>query len=1231
MQVHSENARTLALGLVLSVVSLVWWPVSAYPDYPALEGRGLVGFSGTIEVVGDDDVTACAARGSGYSWGHEGPQECGPVTRFVNDFPISRGWCANFPLDPDCRTTRPVLYCPFGGTLSDTTCINTPPCQDGEQRDPVTGACGAPPKNRGSCGGGFGGRPDCPECCAGNPVNAGTGSKVQVESVYSSPAGTLLEKLTYNSQTINDQFPMATGAYGKGWKGNYQRNLNGIGAVRAERPSGQVLTFQAPPSGNAYVADADVADRLERLTDASGALTGWKYVAAADDSAELYGPTGQLLSITSRAGLTTTFTYSTGTTPLQIAPTTGLLIAVTDALGRSLNYAYDSQQRVVAMTDPAGGNYGFAYDASGNLVSITFPDTMVRAFTYNEGAFTQGTALLNALTGITDENATRFATFAYDTQGRAVSSEHAGGADRVTVDYPSSSARTLTDTLGVPRSYGIANVLGVFKNTGITGAPCPSCGPAARTFDANGNVASKTDWNGNVTSYSYDLTRNLPTSRAEAAGTPQARTISTQWHPSFRLPAKVAEPLRITTYVYNGDGGVQCGFEADGVALVPGVLCSKTIQPTSDATGAAGFGATPMGTARTWTYSYNANGSVLTMDGPRTDASDVTTTTYYSNTDADTGKRGNVATISNALGHTTSITAYNTHGQPLTIVDPNGMITTLAYDARQRLTSRNVGGEATTYAYDGVGQLTRVTLPDGSFLSYSYDAAHRLTGIADNLGNRIAYALDAMGNRTQEQVLDPANVLAQTRSRVFSNLNRLAQELGAQSQTTQYAYDNQGNVTSVTDPLNHATSNQYDALNRLIRITDPNLGQTQYAYNGIDQLVSVTDPRNLPTTYSYDGLSNLNSQLSPDTGTTTNTYDAAGNLLTQTDAKGQVTTYTYDALNRVASVIFFDGSKQNYAYDLNANGVGRLTSITELDPAQQVTSVIAYAYDLHGRPVSDTRTLNGVQYTLGYTYDSFGRLSGMTYPTGRTVSYLFDGLGRISQIDTTPLGGSARVVANSIAYQPFGGVSGYVLGNGQTYTRGFDLDGRIAAYNLGSQAFAIGYDSASRISFITESANPSNTNTYSYDSLDRLIGAALPNLPFAYGYDAVGNRTSRTVGSSTDSYVYSATSNQVSSITPQGGAARNFGFDANGSTTNDGINQYAYDARGRMVQSTGALGVTSYQVNALGQRVRKTNATEDRVYVYDIRGHLIAESDSAGVSKREYFYLGDIPVAVVVQ
>jgi YD repeat-containing protein len=197
------------------------------------------------------------------------------------------------------------------------------------------------------------------------------------------------------------------------------------------------------------------------------------------------------------------------------------------------------------------------------------------------------------------------------------------------------------------------------------------------------------------------------------------------------------------------------------------------------------------------------------------------------------------------------------------------------------------------------------------------------------------------------------------------------------------------------------------------------------------------------------------------------------------------------------------------------------------------------------------------------------------------------------------------------------------MGNGQSYARAIDLDGRIASYSLGAKTFAIGYDAASRIAFVSDLAVPANSNTYSYDAVDRLTGAVTPGTPYAYTYDAVGNRTSRTAGSSTEAYTYSGASNRIATVGP-----RSFAFDPNGSTTGDGNNTYAYDARGRMVQATSSLGTTSYKVNALGQRMRKSNSLGDTVYHYDTNGRLIAESDPGGALKRELLYLGDLPVYV---
>jgi YD repeat-containing protein len=307
--------------------------------------------------------------------------------------------------------------------------------------------------------------------------------------------------------------------------------------------------------------------------------------------------------------------------------------------------------------------------------------------------------------------------------------------------------------------------------------------------------------------YGYDLARNLETKRVEgltssavctsALSSPPApttanpvRTTQTQWHSYWRLPIKVAEPNKRTTYIYNGDSYngnvVTCApvgatvLNITGGTRPIGVLCRQIEESTTDATGSQGFSATVAGTPRISNWTYDTYGQVLTADGPRTDITDTTTYTYHPANDPVLGKRGNLATVTNPLGHVTQIPDYDANGRPLTIIDANNVTTTLLYDLRGRLTSKTVGGEVTNYQYDAVGQLTKVTLPDSSYINYTYDAAHRLTDIADNLGNTIHYTLDAMGNRTQEDIKDPQGTLSQQTTRVYDALNRLQTLTGAQ-------------------------------------------------------------------------------------------------------------------------------------------------------------------------------------------------------------------------------------------------------------------------------------------------------------------------------------------------------------------------------------------------------------------------------------------------------------------
>jgi YD repeat-containing protein len=560
----------------------------------------------------------------------------------------------------------------------------------------------------------------------------------------------------------NSQNTVVTGTLGTAWHHNYERTLttglfiNSDQLVYMGRHDGTLYVFTV--NGMTYTSqDANITDQLSALLGDRGNLIGWKYTIATDDTTEIYDLTGTLKSIRDRAGMIQTLTYSDLTTSVAVATTAGLLIRVTDAYGHQLNFTYDSSSRIKSMTDPAGGQYLYSYDANNNLASITYPEAKTKTYLYNEAAYTGGTSLPNALTGIIDEKGIRYASYYYNAQGKAYKEQHAGGVDQYQLSYsPDSRSTTITDPLGTARTTTFATVLGAIKSIGQSQPGGAGCGAAssALTYDANGNIQSRTDFNGSVTTYSYDLARNLETSRVEGAGTVQARIVTTSWHATYRLPTAIAEPKRKTLLAYDAAGN----------------LLTKTVQATADATGVQGMSAAAVGVARTWTYTYNNVGQVLTATGPRTDAADVTAYAY----DA----QGNLSTLTNAAGQATTLSNYDANGRAGRITDPNGLATDLTYSPRGWLTSRNVGGEATSYSYDGAGQLTLVTLPDASTLAYGYDDAHRLTRIADSAGNSVAYTLDAIGNRVSEKVTDPDGVLARETTRVYDTLNRLQQITG---------------------------------------------------------------------------------------------------------------------------------------------------------------------------------------------------------------------------------------------------------------------------------------------------------------------------------------------------------------------------------------------------------------------------------------------------------------------
>lgn len=368
----------------------------------------------------------------------------------------------------------------------------------------------------------------------GDPVNAATGNKFEVQTDYVGVGPLpLVFRRTYNSLYQTNLNP-SIGTLGNGWRSFYSRSVslttkNGNTIAVVARPDGKNYPFTR--TNGAWVGSGDVTATLVSVNDANNNVIGWIYTLP-NDNVETYDANGRLLGIANRAGLVQTLLYDAN----------GRLASIMDPFGRTLQFAYDMQNRLVTLTGPAGQAFAYGYDSNSNLVSVTYPDGTTRQYRYEDSRFP------TALTGLIDENGTRFATWSYDGQERAVSSTLAGGAANVSITYNSDGSISDTDALGTTRTRTFTVFNSRAKLTGIT-VRCPTCATVlnAISYDANGLVASRTDFNGNVTTYTHDAKGRL-TSLTRAAGTPLAQTTLIDWHPQFHLPTVITTSTHVTHF-----------------------------------------------------------------------------------------------------------------------------------------------------------------------------------------------------------------------------------------------------------------------------------------------------------------------------------------------------------------------------------------------------------------------------------------------------------------------------------------------------------------------------------------------------------------------------------------------------------------------------------------------------------------------------------------------------------
>jgi RHS repeat-associated protein len=934
-----------------------------------------------------------------------------------------------------------------------------------------------------------------------DPINTSSGNATYEFVDFSLPGKGLPVTFT---RTYNSQAAAVSGFLGRGWRCEYQTNLEFPSAseVTFVASDGRRETFLASGNGE-YTSPAGVTERLHENQDGSFTLTHL------DQSALEFDPGGRLAALVDRYGNATTFTYDTsgrlatvtgaGGRSLSLTYSYAYLTQVEDNAGRTVSFTYDTGGDLVAVTDPNGHTTTYAYDAAHQLVSISEPEPSAAPFVTNTYLNGQVTMQVDALGNET--------ALAYDLLAHETAVTDARGYTSVDVWDAGYRITSHTDPLGHSTSV-------VYNSAGLPASITDQNGHVTTyQYDSLGNPTSTVDPLGRETTAAYDTANGNPLWSEDAAG----RRTTYLWDPTGIFLNSVVSPVGTTSFTYNPDGSLATLTDANGHTSQYGYSSYGDLISTTDPLGqvmayeydqAGRLVAQEDANSSRVEYIYDAKGNVVTVKDPLAEADPLD----RHQIDAVYDDNDNVVEIEDANGNTTAfvyddmnrvtqvqnallgltVSTYDANHNLANLEDPRGSLTTFAYDECDRLeTVTDALGEVTEYGYDPVGNLTTIAFPNGNVTSFQYTA--------DDLLSVVSYASEST---TWSSSYNPTDTVSQVEKNdgktwlfTYDAGNRL---LVASDENNPYlgplavewTYDDVSNVTAIDVGTANVVALSYDATDLVATLTDGG-GQTSLTHDDGGRLTGIATPEGSTRSFTYDPAGRV-TEVENVTGSGTQTFaythDANGNILSENS-----TTYTYDALDRLSS--WYDvgsGVTTTYAYDAagNLTGVhenGVPTESYTFNAGNEITNA-GYAYDANGNLTADgtyTYTYDAAnqlievkqgQTTLAsMTYDYAGRRTSLATAAGTTYFHWASGL-LVAESD-----GNGDITA-TYAYSPEGGLISMTRGE-ETYQTNARGDVVSLTDDTGMVVNTYSYDPWGDVLFASETVtNPMRYAGYYYDS-----------------------------------------------------------------------------------------------------------------------------------------------------
>jgi YD repeat-containing protein len=419
-------------------------------------------------------------------------------------------------------------------------------------------------------------------------------------------------------------------------------------------------------------------------------------------------------------------------------------------------------------------------------------------------------------------------------------------------DEPSSAGSTVSKFMQLNGVYynGVAHDTTTYDSAGRATVSSLADGKERTSViygsNSTGPTATVTNPLNHVSVYQYDGAGNLVSITGDSSVDCPATLASMSYDANGFMTSSTDNNGTVTNFTYNAGGLLQQKIEAVGTSIQRTTdyvwdtsttsedrLLSVTVEgwskteytydaqnrlATVKVTNLSGVG-TNQTLVTTYGYTLYANGMVHTMTvaHPSPNSTNTDTFTY--------DVLGNLASATDGLNHSASYSNYNGLGEVGRVTGPNGDITDYGYDPRGRIYTKTTYPNGTaavwTYAYDGFGLVYSETAPDARVTTWNRDADMRVTSIVRNDKDGTStegFGYDDNGDVTSHTV-SRGGVVSFSEIRSYDSSGRLYQRQGMHGQQVSYTYDGNGNVVSVTDAMGHVVTNQYDALNRLTRTT----------------------------------------------------------------------------------------------------------------------------------------------------------------------------------------------------------------------------------------------------------------------------------------------------------------------------------------------------------------------------------------------------------------------------